>query len=115
MWERIGFNSGIIRLNPDGRAQTKKYRPEVRVGPAVIEVLLKAHAKRQGEHGIMFRGKHVHRLDTGWEVARKGLAEASRVTLYSLRHTVALRPHDPNYLRKSVDFLDELISFCVRA
>lgn len=143
-WDRIGFNSGIIRLNPEGRAQTKKYRPEVRVGAIVLEELRKAHEKRQGEQVVMFRGKHVHRLDTGWEKARNGLPEPSRVTLYSLRHTVAryLRqhgvdtmeianllghrklgfdmtmryaPHDPNYLRKSVDVLDELVSFCVRA
>lgn len=143
-WDRIGFNSGIIRLNPNGRPQTKKYRPEVRVGAVVMEELLKAYAKRQGAQVIMFRGKHVHRLDTGWEKARKGLPEASRVTLYSLRHTVAryLRlhgvdtmeianllghrklgfdmtmryaPHDPSYLKRSVDVLDELVSFCVCA
>ena len=92
----------------------------------------------------MFRGKRVHRLDTGWEKARKGLPDASRVNLYSLRNTVAryLRlhgvdtleianllghrkrgfdmtmryaPHDPNYLKRSVDVLDELVSFCVSA
>ncbi|MGD9477048.1 hypothetical protein [Shinella sp. G-2] len=71
-WDRISFTGGIIRLNPDGRVQTKKYRPQV------IAELQKAYAKRQGEHVIMFRGKHVHRLDMGREKARKGLPGASR-------------------------------------
>lgn len=143
-WDRIGFNSGIIRFNPDGRAQTKKHRPEVRVGPTLLDDLKKYHAKRQGDYVIMFRNRHVHRLDTGWKKALTASGLDRRVNLYSLRHTVAryLRmngvdtmevanllghrklgfdmtmryaPHDPSYLKKSVDVLDGLISFCLSA
>lgn len=143
-WDRIGFNSGLIYLNPAGRVQTKKFRPVVKVGPAVLDYLRKAHEKRQREHVIMFRNRHVHRLDKGWDKAVTAAGVGSAVTLYSLRHTVAryLRangvdtmeianllghrklgfdmtmryaPHDPDYLKRAVDVLDELASFCVRA
>ena len=143
-WDRIDFKSGLIRLNPEGRAQNKKYRPIVKIGPAFLDYLRSAEKKRQGEFVIMFRNKRIRRLDTGW---RKALAAAKldrRVNLYSLRHTVAryLRmegvdtmeianllghrklgfdmtmryaPHAPDYLKKSTDVLDGLISFCLTA
>jgi integrase len=79
----------LITLNPPGRAQTKKYRPVVRMPPTLKTLLRAAYETRQGEHVIMFRGRHVHRLDTGWDKAVVAAKLDKRVTLYSLRHTVA--------------------------
>jgi len=141
-WDRIDLKTGLIQLNPDGRAQTKKHRPTVKLGAVALAYLKVAYEKRQGKHVIMFRNRHVHRLDTGWEKAVTNGGLDKRVTLYSLRHTVAryLRlngvdtmevanmlghrklgfdmtmryaPHSPTYLKASVDVLDELISFCL--
>lgn len=138
-WDRVEFDTGIVRLNPDGRVQTKKHRPVVRIGPATLDYL--SGIKRQGEHVIMFRNRHVHRLDTGWDKAVAAAGLDRRVTLYSLRHTVArhLRangvdleqianmlghrklgfditmryaPHDPSYLKRAVDVLDHLVFLC---
>lgn len=143
-WDRIGFNSGLIYLNPQGRVQTKKHRPVVKVGPATLAYLRAAYDRRQGEHVIMFRKKHVHRLDTALRKALEAAKLEDGVTLYSLRHTVAryLRsnrvdtmeianllghrklgfdmtmryaPHDPDYLKDAVDVLDGLVSFCLNA
>lgn len=141
-WDRIDFETGLIRLNPEGRVQNKKYRPTVKVGPNVLAYL--KSLKRQGPHVIMFRNRHVSRLDTGWHKAVTNAGLDASVNLYSLRHTCAryLRmhgvdtmeiaamlghrkvgfditmrymPHSPDYLKRSVDILDELVSFCVRA
>lgn len=138
-WDRVDFATGLLRLNPEGRVQTKKHRPVVKVGEATLDYL--AGVKRQGEHVIMFRNRHVHRLDTGWDKAVSGAGLDKRVTLYSLRHTVArhLRshgvaleeianmlghrklgfditmryaPHDPSYLQRAVSVLDDLAFFC---
>lgn len=138
-WDRVDFSTGIVKLNPDGRVQTKKHRPVVRLGPMALDYL--AGIKKQGDHVIMFRNRHVHRIDTGWDKALKATSLDKRVTLYSLRHTVArhLRangvdleeianmlghrklgfditmryaPHDPVYLKRAVDVLDKLVLFC---
>lgn len=141
-WERIDFERGLIHLNPEGRAQTKKHRPVVRMGATLSAELKAAHEARQGPHVIMFRRKHVHRLDTAWEKARTGAKLDKRVTLYSLRHTVAsylraegvdvwqvasLLGHrregfsitekytafDPAYQWEAAAALDRLLSFCL--
>lgn len=143
-WDRIDFKTGIVRLNPPGRVQNKKHRPDVKVGPTVLAELEKYRDRKQGDHLIMFRNRRVMRNNTGWAKALKAAGLDRRVNQYSMRHTVAryLRehevdtmeianmlghkrhgfeitmrymPHDPSYLKKSVDVLDDLISFCLRA
>lgn len=84
-WEQV--EGDLIRLNPTGRVQTKKHRPVVRVGETMKAVLKAAHDGRAGDHLIMFRGRHVHRLDTVWAKASATLGAG--VTPYSLRHSVA--------------------------
>lgn len=139
-WDRVDFAADLITLNPTGRVQTKKYRPTLRMPPTLKAVLKAAHAERQGEHVIMFRGRSISRLDTGWDKAVTGAGLDKRVTLYSLRHTVARhlrsegvdgwevsaqlghkRPGlemserytgvDPSYQREAVASLDRLLVF----
>ncbi len=141
-WDRIDFGTGLVRLNPEGRPQNKKHRPVVKVGPALLDYLKAAEKKRQGDFVIMFRNKRVRRLDTGWRKALEAANLDRRVNLYSLRHTVArhLRmegvdtmeianllghrkigfdmtmrymPNAPDYLKRSTEVLDALVSFCL--
>lgn len=109
-WEQIDFEAGIIRLNPDGRVQTKKHRPTIKLPHALAAYL---RANRQFVHTstrkcienppfvITFRGKRVSRLDTGWRKAVEAAGLDKRVTPYSLRHTVA------RYLRSEGVGLEE--------
>lgn len=142
-FDRVDFDNNIIRLAIPGKPQTKKYRPQVRMGPQLAAALRDAQKVAKTEGVIEFRGRRVHRLDTGWDKAVKaaGLEGGHpRVTLYSLRHTVAryLRAegvdawqvssllghrrvgaemterytgHDPAYQREAAATLDRLLSF----
>lgn len=139
-WEQV--DGDLIRLNPEGRAQNKKYRPVVRVGEATKAVLNAAYEGRGSEHLIAFRGRQVRRLDTIWKKATDGMAPG--VTAYSLRHTVAryLRTegvdawqvssllghrrvgfemserytaHSPDYQKDAAAALDRLVSFLLGA
>jgi integrase len=56
-WEQIDFRLGRIRLNPEGRRQTKKRRPTVPIAPTVAREL--ASWGRDGSHVISYYGKQL--------------------------------------------------------
>jgi integrase len=56
-WEQIDFRLGRIRLNPEGRRQTKKRRPTVPIAPTVAREL--ASWGREGAHVISYYGKQL--------------------------------------------------------
>jgi integrase len=136
-WPQIDFENGLILLNPEGRRQTSKRRPVVRM-PPVLRVELEK-LPRDTPRVIMFRGRTLGRLVSIWEKARERAKLNGRVNAYSLRHSVAsyLRlkgvppwevsaqlghrlngysmteryTHlDPTYLQKSCEALDGLLS-----
>lgn len=85
-WEAIDFDAGLIHLNPEGRAQTSKRRPTVKLPDTLRAILW----PRRGTGSLfVFRGKVVKKVENGWHkmVKRSGLK--GNVTAYSLRHTAA--------------------------
>jgi integrase len=88
---QLDFEDRLIDLNPRGRAQTKKFRPVVKMPDALATALLHAPEGRL----ITFRGQPIVKINKAW----RGMREAARlegdVNPYSLRHTVArwMRQH----------------------
>jgi integrase len=54
-WEQVDLRLGRIRLNPDGRRQTKKRRPTVPIAPTLAREL--ASWRREGAHVITYYGR----------------------------------------------------------
>lgn len=86
-WSQIDFESGLIHLNPEGRKQTSKRRPVVRMTPFVKEQLSKFN-NREGRV-LTFRGKSFNTAHQGIEKARWRAEMKGNITPYSFRHTVA--------------------------
>jgi integrase len=86
-WSQVDFENGLIYLNPEGRKQTSKRRPVVRMVPFVREQLLKFN-HREGRV-LTFRGKSFNTAHQGIEKARWRAEMKGNVTPYSFRHTVA--------------------------
>lgn len=86
-WDQVDFENNLIHLNPEGRKQTSKRRPVVRMTPFVRRELMKINY-REGRV-LMFRGKT---MGTAYQGIGKAVVRAKlkgRVTPYSFRHTVA--------------------------
>jgi integrase len=86
-WEQIDFEQGLIYLNPEGRKQTSKRRPVVKLVPFVREQLLTFN-EREGRV-LTFRGKSFNTAHQGIEKAVGRAELTGNVTPYSFRHTVA--------------------------
>jgi len=135
-WSQIDCDAGLIKLNPDGRTQTKKYRPTVRLPKNLLDIV--GGAGPVDSAPIEYRGKSVKAIRTAWRKARAAAGLDDQVQPYSLRHSVArwLRtagvpawqvatqlghsvsqhsmteryaPYDPSYLSDSVHALEEYL------
>jgi integrase len=142
-WGQVDFEVGLIKLNPEGRNQTSKRRPVVKL-PDTLRGLLEPLAGEPHERLLMFRGKDIIRLVSGWKrtVVRSGLQ--GKVTQYSLRHTMArwmrfkgvppwevaaqlghsmpqfsmserYTGHSPDYLQNAVKAIDEYLALVLPA
>jgi integrase len=82
---QVNWEYGTVNLNPEGREQTKKYRPIVPVTKALKPFLKKCSAPKI----INYRGKGVAEIDTAWKkmVTNSGINPV-RVNPYSIRHTM---------------------------
>ncbi len=130
--DQIDLEYGLVRLNPKGRRQTKKYRPTVK-----LPETLRDH---MGEGPFLLMNGDKPRLDVkyAWRKVRDTLAFDDDVVPYSIRHSLArhLRasgvdawqvaaqlghkqsgvstteiyaPFDPTYLADSVRVLDNYL------
>jgi len=81
---QVDMTRRLIKLNPDGRQQTKKYRPVV----PVSETLLPWLEQCDGSRFVLYRGKPVASVKKSFAraVADAGLED---VSAYCLRHTMA--------------------------
>ena len=86
-WPQVDFENGLIHLNPEGRKQTSKRRPIVRM-PATLLKALEALPKNT-PRVLMFRGRPLARLVSVWPKVKDRAKLPGRVNAYSLRHTVA--------------------------
>jgi integrase len=84
-WSQIDFSTGLITLNPEGRKQTAKRRPVVRMP----EILRNELAPTQHKHVIIFRGEPVKRVHRAFADAVKLAGLKGNVSPYSIRHTCA--------------------------
>ena len=87
--QQVDDERGLIMLNPEGRAQTKKYRPTVRL-PQQLEPYIRARKNRNAfEPLICYRSSGVASVKTAWNSIRKESKLAGNVQTYSFRHTMA--------------------------
>ena len=133
--DQIDIERRLVILNPQGRQQTKKHRPTVKLPRQLIMLA-------QDGFQIEFRGKPIASIKKAWRNHRTEFGFDKAVNPYSLRHTMArhLRasgvpawevaaqmghkkremsvteiyaPFDPSYLSQSVaaieEFLEELL------
>lgn len=97
-WERIDLESGIITLNPPGRAQTKKRRPTLRVCEAMRGYLADLHAELKPEPGAALvspNGRVLGSVKKAWRTIRSDAELDGAVQPTSFRHTIArwMRSH----------------------
>jgi integrase len=140
-WEQVNFVDGIVKLNPEGRRQTSKRRPIVKL-PGTMRTILEPMAG--ADRIITFRGKPIGKVDSGWHKMVKRAGLEGNVTPYSLRHTAArwmrqrgvppwevsaqlghrlpgysmterYTAHSPDYLAEAVKALDALLALVTPA
>jgi integrase len=83
---QLDFESKLVKLNPEGRKQTKKYRPTV----PMTDTLMPWLQKIKTNHVIQYHGHRIFSVRKAFQrmpAEIKGLPE--RVTPYSIRHTMA--------------------------
>lgn len=82
---RCDMDRRLITLNPEGRAQTKKYRPTIPMVDATKHVIEDV----SNGHIIAYRGMPIDSIKTGWRRLRKRAGLDNGVIPYLIRHTVA--------------------------
>ena len=83
--ERCDLGRGLIDLNPEGRAQTKKRRPVVPMPDFLRPWIMQAPPGPL----VRFRGKGVAKVNASWRDARKAAGLDAEVVPYTIRHTIA--------------------------
>ncbi|WP_232631421.1 tyrosine-type recombinase/integrase [Methylobacterium sp. Leaf118] len=86
-WSQIDFGDNLLHLNQEGREQTSKHRPTVKLPPTLRDYL-KAQL-RTCEYVVHFRGKPVHRYQESLQRNREVAELDSRINMYSPRHSAA--------------------------
>lgn len=109
--KQVDFERGRVQLNPEGRRQTKKWRPELPLTGSLRAVLLKTEAEQRkysrnpvkfkmGRY-VLFGGKPIKSIKKAWRtmVRNAGFVvpvadledeyQNDEITPYSLRHTMA--------------------------
>jgi len=94
-FSQVDFRNELIDLNPKGREQTLKFRPQVKIPQTVKPWLLKQRDLAQSGHVIEFKGAPLKSIRTAWRTLRKTTEMDDAVQPYGLRHTMA------RWLRKS--------------
>lgn len=87
-WDRVDLSRRLVRLNPAGREQTAKRRPEVAIPEALLAALVIARAGATCNHVIAWRGRPIRSARRGFAAAARR-AGFSDVTPHTLRHTCA--------------------------
>jgi len=84
---QIDLDNRLIKLNPEGRRQTKKIRPTVPITDTLLPYL--AAGRMATSHLVTWHDKPIKRLSGSWRKlrARAGLSED--VIPYTIRHTMA--------------------------
>ncbi len=86
--EQIDFRHRLISLNPANRKQTKKVRPVVPMGRVMRLILRKALAELGTGYLLRYKGERVASIKTAFLAVRDAAGLDTRVTPYSIRHTL---------------------------
>jgi integrase len=81
---QVDMKRRLIKLNPDGRQQTKKYRPVVPISKTLLPWLEQC----EGSRYVLYHGKPVASVKKSFTKAAWG-AGLEDVSPYCLRHTMA--------------------------
>jgi integrase len=84
---QVEFEYGVVHLNPKGRRQTKKRRPTV----PLTKTLRRTLEALSGERYVLRKGLPIENIYPAWQrlVRDAGFATGSRITPYSIRHSMA--------------------------
>jgi integrase len=84
---QVEFDYGLVHLNPKGRRQTKKRRPTV----PLTKTLRRTLEHLSDERYVFRKGAPVTNIHVAWRklVRDAGFEAGSRVTPYSIRHSMA--------------------------
>jgi integrase len=82
---QVDLDSRLIRLNPPGREQTKKYRPVVPITKTLLPWLRQA----QGAFYVNWHGKPVKKINKAFRTTRERAGLDDQVVPYTIRHTMA--------------------------
>src|SRR5262249_46444066 len=78
------LDSGVIKLNPHGRVQTKKRRPAIPMAN-----WLRPFVEGAEDHIVSFRGKPVQKINKAFRTVREGAGFGPDVVPYTIRHSIA--------------------------
>jgi integrase len=84
--------SSVLRLNPAGRVQTKKHRPDVWVPPPLVKWLEERSLdEKSGGWLVHISGRKVESVDTAWDTMREalGLPGGIEYGSYIIRRSMA--------------------------
>jgi len=130
--DQVDFENRLIELNPQGRKQTKKYRPTVPITDTLLPWLEKAE---QGPLVAYWR-RPIKSVRRGFNAVRDEAGLSKEVSPYAIRHTMAIElrkrgvppwevqgilghkqggyrtteiyaKYDPDYLSKSAEAIDD--------
>ncbi len=79
----IDLEHNLVQLNPEGRAQNKKYRPTVKLPETLRDYV------GEGPYLLMNKERRVDDVRYAWRRVRKAAGFGKDVTPYSIRHTMA--------------------------
>jgi integrase len=96
-WERVDFETGVIHLDVPGRKKTKKGRADVPISKALLPILQRAYAEREGElvldnKGAVWATVQLIAIKAGFSaqvVAHSQKPKATGIGPHVLRHTAA--------------------------
>ena len=80
---QIDLEHGLVKLNPDGRAQNKKYRPTVKLPKTLHDYV------GEGPFLLMNKERRVDDVRYAWRKVRAAAGLGKDVSPYSIRHTMA--------------------------
>jgi len=89
-WDRIDLGVGLILLNPAGRVQTAKRRPDVPIDDRLRPALEAARGASACAYVIEYGGWPINSIRKAFaETAARAGFEKGEITPYTLRHTAA--------------------------
>lgn len=86
---QIDLEHRLINLNPKGRAQTKKYRPTVKLPDQLVPYVEARKQTSSRDPLILYEGSGVDCVKRSWATTRTAAGLPGNVQTYSFRHTMA--------------------------